>query len=64
MGFLEVPFHVVAQDFRNPMLTEIFKIREHSGHQVISSNRAVIKLLKTLKRNGNAALLTDLNVKP
>ncbi len=65
MGFLEVPFVVVAQDFRNPMLTEIFKnSREHSGHQVISSNRAVIKLLKTLKRHGNAALLTDLNVKP
>ena len=65
MGFLEVPFVVVAQDFRNPMLTEIFKnSREHSGHQVISSKRAVIKLLKTLKRNGNAALLTDLNIKP
>ena len=38
--------------------------REHSGNEIISSKKAVIKLLKTLKRGGNTALLTDLNVKP
>ena len=65
MGFLNVPFVVIAQDFRNPMLTNIFKkSREHSGHQIISSNRAVIKLMKTLRKKGHAALLTDLYVNP
>lgn len=65
MGFRGTPLTVIAQDFRNPLLTNIFKTaREHSGNEIISSKKAVIKLLKTLKRGGNTALLTDLNVKP
>ena len=65
MGFRGTPLTVIAQDFRNPLLTNIFRTaRARSGHEVISSRKAVIKLLKTLKKGGNTALLTDLNVKP
>ncbi|MGY8643984.1 MAG: lysophospholipid acyltransferase family protein [Verrucomicrobiales bacterium] len=65
MGFRDYKFTIVAQDFKNPHLTKIFSDnREISGHEVISSNRALIRLLKNLKSGGNAAFLTDLTVKP
>ena len=65
MGFRGVPFHVVAQDFKNPHLTELFRRRrEHSGHEVIPQERAMIRLLKVLERGGHAAFLSDLTVKP
>lgn len=64
-GFRGIPFTVVAQDFKNPGLTAIFKkLREHSGHAVISQENAMLKLVKTLKRKGHAGLLTDLNIPP
>ena len=65
MGFRGTPFHVVAQDFKNPLLTDIFqRCRKHSGHEVIPQERAMIRLLKILKRGGHAAFLSDLTVKP
>ena len=65
MGFRGTPFHVVAQDFKNPLLTELFtRRRKHSGHEVIHQERAVVRLLKILKRGGHAAFLSDLTVKP
>jgi lauroyl/myristoyl acyltransferase len=64
-GFRGVPFTVVAQNFKNTSLTAIFKkLREHSGHTVISQDNAMLKLMKALKRQGHAGLLTDLNIKP
>ena len=64
-GFRDFQFTVVAQDFKNPALTGIFKrLREHSGHTVITQQGAMLRLMKTLKRRGHAALLTDLNVEP
>lgn len=64
-GFRGVPFTIVAQDFKNPALTAIFRrLREHTGHTVISQENAMLKLMKTLKRQGHAGLLTDLNIKP
>ncbi|MGI9240395.1 MAG: lysophospholipid acyltransferase family protein [Verrucomicrobiales bacterium] len=65
MGFRGTPFHVVAQDFKNPLLTELFsKRRKHSGHEVIPQERAMIRLMKVLKRGGHTAFLSDLTVKP
>lgn len=62
-GFRGIPFTVVAQDFDNVGLTAIFKrLREHSGHTVIPQENAILKLTKALKRQGHAALLTDLNI--
>jgi len=65
MGFHDYNFTVVAQDFKNPKLTSIFrKNRELSGHEVIPPLRAVIRLLKNLKRGGHPAFLSDLAIIP
>ncbi len=64
-GFRGFPFVVVAQDFKNPSLTEVFKrLRQGSGHTVIPQQGAMLRLMKTLANRGHAALLTDLNIKP
>ena len=64
-GFRGVLFTMVTQNFRNPALTAIFKrLRQNSGHTVISQDNAMLKLMKALKRQGHAGLLTDLNIKP
>lgn len=64
-GFRGFPFVVVAQDFKNPSLTEIFKrLRSGSGHTIISQRGAMLRLMKTLSNRGHAGLLTDLNIKP
>lgn len=65
MGFRGYEFTIIAQDFKNPHLTAIFRRnREGSGHQVIPQQRALIRLLKNLKSGGHAAFLTDLNIRP
>jgi KDO2-lipid IV(A) lauroyltransferase len=64
-GFRGVHFTMVTQDFKNPALTGIFtRLRQSSGHTVISQENAMLKLMKALKRQGHAGLLTDLNIKP
>ena len=64
-GFRGFPFTVVAQDFKNPAITHLFKrLRERSGHTFISQDNAMIKLVKALKRKGHAGLLTDLSIPP
>lgn len=64
-GFRGFRFTVVAQDFKNPRLTQLFRdLRQHSGHIVIPQEGAMLRLVKSLKRQGHAALLTDLNIKP
>jgi len=65
MGFRDYPFTIVAQDFKNPSLTEIYKKnREVSGHTVIPQRGALRHLLKGLNNKGNAAFLTDLTIPP
>lgn len=65
MGFRGYHFTIVAQDFKNPSLTDIYrKNREISGHEVISQRGAIRKLLANLKSGGHAAFLTDLTIKP
>ena len=64
-GFRGFPFTVVAQNFKNPAVTRVFKrLREQSGHTLIPQDGAMIKLIKALKRKGHAGLLTDLNIIP
>lgn len=64
-GFRGFPFTVVAQDFKNPAVTHLFRrLREQSGHTFISQDNAMIKLIKSLKRKGHAGLLTDLSIAP
>ncbi|MDF1813544.1 MAG: lysophospholipid acyltransferase family protein [Verrucomicrobiales bacterium] len=65
MGFRGCSFTIVAQDFKNESLTEMYKAnREVSGHNVIPQKNALFALLRSLKRGGHAAFLTDLAVKP
>lgn len=64
-GYRGFPFTVVAQDFKNEALTRLFRrLRESSGHTIIPQENAMLKLIKTLKRQGHAGLLTDLNIEP
>jgi Kdo2-lipid IVA lauroyltransferase/acyltransferase len=64
-GWVGLRFTIIAQDFKNPSLTDIFTAaRAVSGHQMISQQSAMLRLTKALARKGNAAFLTDLNVKP
>jgi KDO2-lipid IV(A) lauroyltransferase len=64
-GFRGFPFTVVAQDFKNPAITHLFrKLRQQSGHTFISQDNAMIRLMKALKNKGHAGLLTDLSIVP
>ncbi|MFV1994968.1 MAG: lysophospholipid acyltransferase family protein [Verrucomicrobiales bacterium] len=64
-GYLGYDFCVVTQEFKNPLLTSFFKKnREHTGHTVIAQRGSILRLLKHLKRGGNAAFLTDLTIPP
>ncbi|CAN5169868.1 N/A [soil metagenome] len=64
-GFAGQPLLIIAQDFKNPLLTPIFsRLRSVSGNQIIPQNRAVIRLMRHLKGGGRTAFLTDLTVKP
>ncbi len=65
MGFRGYRFTVVAQDFKNEALTEIYRRnREVSGHEVIPQRHALMKLLRALKNGGHAAFLSDLTIPP
>ena len=64
-GFAGFRHTIVAQDFKNPALTDIFtSARQASGHTVIPQQSAMLRLTKALSRGSNAGFLTDLNVKP
>lgn len=64
-GFIGFRFLVVTEDFKNAPLTKLFRqLRAHTGHEVISNRGAMIRLVKVLKKQGHAAMLTDLNTPP
>ncbi len=65
VGFLGLPLHIVARDFRNVQLTEVFsRARESSGHRVHHRNGVMLKLLRLLRNGGHVAMLPDLSVPP
>jgi Kdo2-lipid IVA lauroyltransferase/acyltransferase len=56
---------IVSQEFKNPLLDPIFnQLREQSGHQFVQREGAIVKLYKTLRRGGTAAILVDLTLHP
>jgi len=64
-GLLGFPVTIVMEQLRNPHLTRIFeRLRGHGVNHIILQRHAMTKLLKTLKRGGNVALLIDLNAVP
>lgn len=65
MGWRGFKITVIAQDFKNPELTVIFtRLRQLSGHRIIPQEGALLRLMKELRRQGHAALLVDLNIRP
>ena len=60
------PCMIIAQDFKNPPLTEIFRqLRSLDGIQtIIPQEGAMLRMFKHLKKGGCAAALVDLNVPP
>ncbi len=64
-GFMGLPTVIVAENFKNPLLTATFKrLREHSGHTLIPQENSMLRLLKTVKRGGSTGMLLDLNLRP
>lgn len=64
-GFMGLPTIIVAENFKNPLLTATFaRLREHSGHTIIPQESSMLRLLKTVKRGGSTGMLLDLNLRP
>ncbi len=64
-GFAGLTSTIIAQEFRNSLLSPIFKaIREQAGHELIARKRGIVRLYKVLRRGGTTALLVDLTVRP
>jgi KDO2-lipid IV(A) lauroyltransferase len=64
-GFMGLPTIIVAENFKNALLTETFdRLREHSGHTLIPQENSMLRLLKTVKRGGSTGMLLDLNLRP
>jgi KDO2-lipid IV(A) lauroyltransferase len=56
---------ILAQEFKNALLDPIFRgWREQAGHIVTARRGGILRLFKTLRRGGTAALLVDLTVFP
>jgi len=65
VGFLGVPTLIVAETFKNPLLSALFNgSREISGHTIIPQENSMIRLLKVVKRHGAAGMLVDLTLRP
>ncbi len=64
-GFAGLPTTIVAENFKNPLLTGIFNgLREISGHTIIAQENSILRMLKTVKRRGATGMLIDLNLRP
>jgi lauroyl/myristoyl acyltransferase len=62
LGFGNV---VVAENFKNPLLTDLFRaLREHSGQTIIAQENSLLRMLKTVKRGGATGMLCDLSLRP
>ena len=59
------PCIAVTEEFKNPALTGIFRsLRETTGQTIIPQENSMMKMLRTVKRGGCTALLTDLTLRP
>lgn len=64
-GFLGFHNTVVAENFKNPRLTEVFRgLREISGQKIVPQENSILRLLKIAKRGGTTGMLIDLNLPP
>jgi KDO2-lipid IV(A) lauroyltransferase len=64
-GFLGFHNMTVAEDFKNPLLAEIFRRRrEHSGQVLIGQDASLLRMLRAAKQGGATGMLIDLNLRP
>ena len=64
-GFLGLPTTIVAENFKNPLLTTLFsQAREGTGHRIIAQENSLLRMLKIVKRRGATGMLIDLNLRP
>jgi Kdo2-lipid IVA lauroyltransferase/acyltransferase len=64
-GYLGLTGTIIMEQFKNSLLDPIFKkIREQSGHELVSRERGIVRLYKVVRRKGRTALLVDLTVPP
>jgi len=64
-GYAGLRATIISQEFKNPRLDPIFnQLREQSGHQMVPRERGIVRLYKTLRRGGTAAILVDLTLHP
>jgi len=64
-GFLGLPTTIVAENFKNPLLTALFsQAREVTGHRIIAQENSILRMLKIVKRGGATGMLIDLNLRP
>lgn len=64
-GFRNLPAKILSEAFKNAALGEIFRrLRESSGHELITQEFSMLRLLKHVKRGGRVGMLIDLNVPP
>lgn len=64
-GMDGLPSIAVAEDFKNPGITHIFKtLREVTGQTIIPQERSMLRMLREVKRSGTVAFLADLTVAP
>ncbi len=65
LGFAGIPSIIVAENFKNPLLTETFnRLRQVSGHTIIPQEKSMLRLLKTVKRGSATGMLLDLSLHP
>lgn len=65
VGFLGLPVTIVAENFKNPLLSEVFNCRRQvSGHTIIPQENSMVRLLKIVKRRGVTGMLVDLTLRP
>ena len=65
LGFHGHSVMIVAQDFKNPLLTPVFsRERARAGHEIVPQQMAMIRLFRHVARGGSVALLPDLTTKP
>ncbi|MDQ6861998.1 MAG: hypothetical protein M3032_12700 [Verrucomicrobiota bacterium] len=56
---------LITQDFKNKLLGSIFEsLREHSGHQTVRRERALVRLFKALRTGRSVGLAVDLTIPP
>ncbi len=56
---------IVAEDFKNPALTNVFvQLRGRNRHRVIPQDKSILRMLRAVLRGENAGMLGDLNLDP